>query len=194
MSQEGAVDRLYGESIAVLKSLAAEPSLQSAAGDNLRKALLLAAASHFEHRMTTLVVAFVDEATQGSALVFNMVKSKVIDQKYHTWFDWENLSANKFYSMFGQEFRVHMVALMKARVDLNNAAEAFLEIGNDRNRLVHQDYATFPLEKTLEEIYVRYKEALPFVDILPGELRACDVKFRRHEGEVGSAPAGPPMG
>jgi uncharacterized protein with ParB-like and HNH nuclease domain len=44
---------------------------------------------------------------------------------------------------------------------------AFLELGNERNRLVHENYATFPMEKTLEEVYALYKKSCLFVDALP---------------------------
>jgi len=46
-------------------------------------------------------------------------------------------------------------------------------MGNERNKLVHQDYATFQMEKTLDEVYTLYKSALDFVDSLPGALEEC---------------------
>lgn len=63
---------------------------------------------------------------------------------------------------------------VKESDNLRSAIQAFLELGGERNRLVHQDYATFPLEKTLEEIYALYQSALTFVENLPGALRDCD--------------------
>ena len=61
--------------------------------------------------------------------------------------------------------------LVRARPELQSAIEAFLELGNERNSLVHQNYATFPMEKTLEEIYLLYQRALIFVSTLPDALR-----------------------
>jgi hypothetical protein len=55
-----------------------------------------------------------------------------------------------------------------------SSVRAFLELGNERNRLVHQNYATFPMEKTLDEIYALYQNAVMFVDALPSALRDCD--------------------
>jgi hypothetical protein len=40
--------------------------------------------------------------------------------------------------------------------------------------MVHQDYASFPLDKTLEEIYELYRKGLFFVEKLPNDLRDCD--------------------
>ena len=63
---------------------------------------------------------------------------------------------------------------MKKKVEddeeLSDAIRAFLEIGNDRNRLVHQDFGSFFLEKTAEEIYSRYRSAIKFVDAVPEAL------------------------
>lgn len=58
---------------------------------------------------------------------------------------------------------------------LKESIRAFMEIGRQRNLMVHQDYATFPLEKTLEEIYASYRQALDFVDQLPVFLDELDV-------------------
>ena len=59
--------------------------------------------------------------------------------------------------------------------ELQLAVRAFLEVGNERNKLVHQDYASFPLEKTLDEIYDLYHRALAFVEKLPDSLRDRDL-------------------
>ena len=58
-----AVDNLHADLAALLVFLddASEVSLRNVADDNLRKALLLAAASYFEHRMTQDVIGFVEE-------------------------------------------------------------------------------------------------------------------------------------
>ena len=53
----------------------------------------------------------------------------------------------------------------------SSAIEAFLEIGRERNRLVHQNFGTFTLEKTSKEIYDTYRSAVEFVEWVPRELR-----------------------
>jgi len=69
---------------------------------------------------------------------------------------------------------------MKARVesdrDLEMAIKAFLELGNERNRLTHQDFGSFLLEKTADEIYILYQQAMKFVDMLPSVLRECSAE------------------
>ena len=51
---------------------------------------------------------------------------------------------------------------------------AFLEFGSERNRLVHQNYAAFPMEKTLDEVYCLYKKSSHFVDALPAAFVEVD--------------------
>ena len=168
------VDRLYDESASVIRALElSEPSLAVAAGDSFRKALVLAAASHFEHRVSACVLEFIRERTNGSALVVEFVKNKAVSRQYHTWFSWKDTNANQFFGLFGSDFRQMMVERINASEELKNSIRAFLEVGNERNKLVHQDFASFPLEKTLDEIYELYRQSLPFVESLGSHLRGC---------------------
>ena len=180
MPNDTPVDRLYQEALAVVGALEgqAEVSLRVAAADNLRKSLLLAAASHFEHRVTSAIGDFVREAARGSVLVEQFVRNKAIARQYHTWFKWEDNNANQFFAFFGPSFKSAMADRLKAREELGLSVKAFLELGNERNKLVHQDYASFALEKTMEEIYTLYKNSLLFVEDLPVALRECDAATR----------------
>jgi hypothetical protein len=170
------IDGLYEDAKAIIKTLeqSAEVSLQIVVGDQFRKVLLLAAASYFEHRVSNAVLDFVREKSGGSALVLNFVRNKAVSRQYHTWFNWNDSNANQFFGLFGSEFRTAMTGKVNASNDLRTAIQAFLELGSERNKLIHQDYATFPLEKTLEEIYESYRSALTFVDQIPISLRDCD--------------------
>jgi hypothetical protein len=182
MADGTAIDRLYQDATAVIKTLeqGAEVSLLVAVGDHFRKVLLLAAASYFEHRVCGDVREFVRERSGDSALLTNFVQNKAIARQYHTWFNWNDTNANQFFGLFGNEFRSEMIARVKASDNLRVGIRAFLELGNERNKLVHQDYATFPLEKTLEEIYALYRNALTFAEQLPASLRDCDRQENRN--------------
>ena len=174
MSALTPVDRLYTESAAVISALGAtEPSLAVAASDNFRKALLLAAASYFEHRVLSCVLEFIREQANGSGLVIAFVKNKAISRQYHTWFQWNETNANQFFGLFGSDFKQMMAERIRTSDELRNSIRTFLEVGNERNKLVHQDFASFSLEKTLDEIYALYRQSLPFVEGLASQLRAC---------------------
>ncbi len=168
------VDRLFDESDSVIRALGlSEPSLAIAAGDSFRKALVLAAASHFEHRISSCVLEFIQESANGSGIVVAFVKNKAVSRQYHTWFKWDDTNANQFFGLFGSDFKQMMGERTRASEELKNSIRAFLEIGNERNKLVHQDFASFSLEKTLDEIYALYRQSLLFVESLSTHLREC---------------------
>ncbi len=142
--------------------------------DHFRKALLLAAASYFEDRVCNLVLEYVRQRALGSSLIENFVRNKAIARQYHSWFAWDDNNANRFFSLFGAEFRSLMNARVRASVEMQASIKAFLELGNERNRLVHQNYATFPMEKTLDEVYILYKNSRTFVEALPDAFKDGD--------------------
>jgi len=170
-----AVDRLYLESVALKAHLdgIGEISLSSSADANYRKALLLAAASYFEVRLCSHITEYVEGVCGSARPVPEFVKNKAVKRQYHTYFDWDRNNANPFFGLFGAEFRDRMAAEVEADDDLRDSISAFLEVGRERNRLVHQDFASFALEKTAEEIFKLYQRALPFVEAMPGHLLAA---------------------
>jgi hypothetical protein len=175
---ENIVDRLHADFRALAEVLdrAAEPSLRSTADDCFRKALLLAAASHFESKIVALILAFV-EGAGGSSLIAEFVRQKALSRQYHSLFDWDANNANRFFGLFGKEFREYAVARVKANRELDEAVRAFIEMGRDRNRLVHQDFGNFAIESTADEIYERFKRANRFVEDLPGLLADCPLRM-----------------
>jgi hypothetical protein len=191
------VDRIYDEFTALLKVLADqnEISLQAAADDSFRKVLVLSAASYFEHELTAIVAAYVDEISASDALIKGLVQSKAIDRQYHTWFNWKEKNANQFFGMFGNEFKTHMAAVIKASPDLDRSIKAFLEMGQQRNRLAHQNFAGFTMEKTAEEIFQLYKDSQLFIETVNNELRVCSGNLRkaaehaRRESENNAEPS-----
>jgi hypothetical protein len=171
------VDRMHAEFHDVLSIMerSGEISLLSVLSDNFRKSLLLCAASFFERRLTEVVLEFVREKSHPTDLIPALVQNKAISRQYHSWFDWDRSNANKFFSLFGDRFKTCMEQHVAADPELRAAVSSFIEIGRDRNRLVHQDYGTFLLEKTADDIYDAYIRALKFVDGVPTFLRRYEV-------------------
>ena len=54
---------------------------------------------------------------------------------------------------------------------ISQSIQAFMELGRRRNELVHENYALFPLNKTVEEVYELYEKAYIFVDSFPNHMR-----------------------
>ena len=167
------VDKLYddfNELVSFLKK-GDEVSFCNLAGENFTKVLLLAAASYFEDRLVKELLEFVSEVSKENKLLVELVKKKALDRQYHTFFDWKGKNANQFFGLFGDSFKDFMKNEVENDAELAEALRAFLEIGRERNRLVHQNFATFSLEKTVEEVYQSYQVALYFVESIPDKLR-----------------------
>jgi hypothetical protein len=175
------VERLYDEAVAVLNVLRqhdGEVSLVLAAADSLRKGLLIGAASYFESRVCSIVISFVSRTAHRSILVEQLVRNKAIARQYHTWFSWGKANANQFFGLFGEGFKANMSDRVKESDPLRDSIAAFMELGTQRNSLIHQDYASFPMDKTLDEIYELYKSATLFVEGLPTFLQECENVLR----------------
>jgi hypothetical protein len=172
------VDRIHREASDIISHLngANELSLALSAEDTLRKALLLSAASYFEHRLTTDVLNFVTEASGNHPLIPTLVKLKAINRQYHTWFDWEKSNANSFFSLFGDHFKTYMTFEISKNPDLSRNISSFLKIGSERNKLVHGDFASFSLSLTTDEIYSHYASGLDFVTSIHTHLTGCSAK------------------
>lgn len=124
------------------------------------------------------------EKNSGSDLVTEFVRNKAVERQFHSYFGWSGNNANSFFGLFGRGFKSHMDRRVREEEEYRQAIRAFLELGNDRNRLVHQDFGTFSLEKTSEEIYSHYRQARLFVD----SLESCFDEYV--QSEVGSASVG----
>ena len=167
------VDKLYGEFLALIQMMDryGAVSFRNTLNDNFRKAILLSAASHFEFKITSDVLEYCVEVASGNSLVPSLIRNKAVSRQYHTWFDWNRSNANTFFAMFGEDFKAHMAVIIGKDENLAKSISDFMEIGRERNRLVHQDYGSFFLEKTAEEIFASYASALVFVEFVPKALR-----------------------
>ena len=141
------------------------------AENNFRKTLLLSSASYFEKEICDLILEFARSNSGNNDLIISIIQHKAVKRQYHTYFDWENsTNANKFFSMFGEDFKAKMAQIVRNDDHLAKSIKAFIEIGNERNKMVHQNFAEIVIDKTAKEIYDLYKLALYFIEILTQEL------------------------
>ncbi len=158
------VDRLYQEYQDIVENLGlVEMSLRNSAEETFRKALLLAAASYFEREIQDHIMVLV-ERHSNSEMIVAFVRNKAVKRQFHTYFQWDRRNANQFFGMFGESYKSYMTGRAEADQAYGQSIRAFLELGDERNRLVHQDFGNFPLEKTSEEVFQLYREARVFVD------------------------------
>lgn len=172
--KESIVDWLHGDFQDLIKNLdqSAELTLRNTAEDTFRKALLLASASYFEDKLKQDLINYFSETSGNNQISTEFLKNKAISRQYHTFFDWKANNANNFFGLFGESFKNFMKNEVQKNDTLDESIKAFLEIGNDRNRLVHGNYGNFSLEKTAEEIFESYQKASFFIEIFPQKLHA----------------------
>jgi hypothetical protein len=146
-----------------------EISFKTNADDKLKKILLLSIASYFEKEICDLVLNYVFTKSEENDLITSFVHNKAVTRQYHTYFDWKGNNANQFFGFFGSEFKKVVEKEIREK-ELENAVKSFLELGNLRNNMVHQNAGTYIIEKTTLEIYESYKDALPFLAYLQGKF------------------------
>jgi len=71
---------------------------------------------------------------------------------------------------FGNEFKCNCEKKVKEDPKLEEAVGAFIELGIERNKLIHTNLAASTIEKTLEEYYDLYKKSIIFLEFMNNEL------------------------
>ena len=123
-----------------------------------------------------MIVDLYLEMTHGVEELAEFVKKQAIGRRFAQLFQWGSdespgRNANSFYILFGEGFSAHMKQRVQEDRDFDESVKAFLEIGNLRNQMVHESYADFQLNKTVEEVYSLYTSTALFVDEFPGTIR-----------------------
>ena len=154
----------YSELIEFCK-LNEQVSFELYINDIYKKALLLSAASYFEAMITKTIHDFVNKKTKHNTEIISFIENKAIKRQYHTFFNWDGNNANQFFGLFGDTFRCKAREEIQAK-RLNEAEAAFMTIGRERNRLVHQNYIEVQINDTFEEIYAKYEKACDFINLI----------------------------
>ncbi len=180
MPDETPVDELYQDFQELIGKVDIfELSLQTTLRITFSKSLLLAVAGYFEDQVQSQVIGFVRDSTSSNELVEQLVLGRSFGRHYSTLFAWDANNANTFFRYFGDAFYQAMNRYANEHSEYQEAVRAFLEIGNTRNKLAHGDYAQFPLDKTMEEIYSSYKIALQFVGSIGSHLERVSADIAR---------------
>lgn len=166
------IDKFYDDHVALGNFLLEknEVSFANEAGNNFRRSLVLAIASFFEHEISETIRQMPAHHAAGNTMLTALIEAKAVSRQYHAYFDWDNLSANKFFGSFGDDCKAAFQAKTKADTAFKASVTAFLELGQTRNRLVHRNYVQFDVDKTAEDIYAQFKLALLFLDYIRATL------------------------
>lgn len=133
--------------------------------DTYKKSLLLSAASFFEATIIQAIHDFADAKSRSNSEVVAFVDNKAVKRQYHTFFNWEGQNANQFFGLFGEAFKQKARQEIEAR-SLVEAEKAFMAVGRERNRLVHQNYIEAQINDTFEDIKNKYEKACEFVELI----------------------------
>ncbi len=146
-------------------------SYYTEAENNFRKNILLSAASYFENEITETVIEFAKVHSGNDDLIISIIKQKAVSRQYHTYFQWDgSKNANSFFSLFGDDFKNIMSKKVKDEPKLEESIKAFYQIGQERNKMVHQNFAEIVIDKTAEEIYMLYQSSMLFLETIKKEL------------------------
>jgi hypothetical protein len=135
----------------------------------LAKTLVIASASFFEDFLTQAILDHVQKnATDETVVEFCRIAA--IEQKYHSWFDWNGHTATKFFKLFGEAIKVKAADRIKSDPALASAISAFMFLGSQRNLIVHRNMLAYAFASTSDDIIAKAREALRFVNFVADEL------------------------
>jgi len=162
------INKLYLDYLELIKFLRKhqEISFENTVRGNFEKVFIIAVASFFEKEIKNLIIKYTENNTNRNELLVNFIRNKAVSRQYHSFFDWTANNANSFFGLFGPGFKSFMKEKVNNDQKLQDSIRAFLGLGDLRNKLVHNDYASFTLDKTVEEIFNDFKLAEYFLHSL----------------------------
>jgi len=166
------IDRLYAKQVELLEYLISQKQLSYKLDVEYeyKKSLVVSIASFFETSIQNMIVEYCNKVSSDDKLLYELVKKKAIDRQYHTYFAWGTPNANQFFSHFGKEFKDRLNKEINKNNSLKSGEAAFMYIGSERNKLVHQNFATGGIEKNINEIFDEYSKGKIFVNFLIKEF------------------------
>lgn len=141
-----------------------------------KKVLVLSAASYFESRISELISKYATKASGADKRIVTLIESKVIERQYHTLFDWKANNTNAFWKLFGESTKDNVRQQINSDEDLKVAEQCFIDLGRQRNLLVHENFAEFDVNITVEEIYDKYRKACNFISLIETVLDPAYLK------------------
>lgn len=137
-------------------------SFTSSYKDIYRKVFVIACANSFERHFCRKL----PDLILPNELLSYFVKNQALERKYHSLFDWKGKNANKFYGLFGNDFKKQMEAFLKDNATIKQSEESFIAIGRYRNLVVHEGFDTNPFNEDIKSIKDKFDEALLFYNAL----------------------------
>jgi hypothetical protein len=162
------VNSLYTYASSIISSLVRDNLIGDASFASMffSKSLVLCCSSYFESVLTELIEYQVNIRKNECCPAYNFARSKGILKQYHSWFDWEAKNINKFLSLFGHDFKIAARNLIDRSERLRAAETSFMYIGALRNQLVHNNFASFSIDDSMDDVFRKFQEASELVEAL----------------------------
>lgn len=141
-------------------------TMSTTVDNHFRKVFLLSCASYYEKEIQDAIKLFIEKKSfDERVLIF--ATNKGIERQYHTYFDWKGVNnINSFLGLFGSDFKNKVSGEIKLDNELEQNMKAFLIIGYERNKMVHENFLSYNLEKTFDEISMLNNRAIMFIEYL----------------------------
>lgn len=123
------------------------------------KMFAIACSNSFEKKWLDFLPNFL---SGNNPLTKSFIRTQAVDRKFHTMFDWKNKSAGPFYGAFGEGFKKFIANKIKGDSILKSKQDAFLELGQLRNLIVHEGIHNFSLQRDIKSIYELFNESLDY--------------------------------
>ncbi len=138
--------------------------------DLLGKNLIVLCANFFELYTLDFLPKFLSE---NDSLLCNFLKKQALDREYHKLFDWEANNANKFFRLFGDEFKEKVGSEIKEDIQLTQKQSQFMQLGRLRNNLVHEGFKSEVVERmSIDDIWEMFEASCCFYDFILEKLKA----------------------
>lgn len=146
-----------------------EPSLNTWTKNYFAKVLVLTIASYFETEIIEIIIDYANKSCQNQKIP-ELVRNKINSREYSKLFDWDKRNVNKFFALFGKDFKIQATKEVDNLSSLKDGISAFMELGATRNSMVHTNFGNFSLSDTPKEVYEKYKKAMEFIEYFERSL------------------------
>ncbi len=160
------VERVHAELLAIetIVTKSGDVSAGTAFSSHSAKVLLLTSASYFERAIISAIEEHLNNGT-SSPLIKHFTFHQSVERKFFALFDFsaDTKNINGFLSKFGPDFSKWAKEDLKVQGIDMQIQVAFLDLCRLRNSLVHNNYATYDINKTLAEVRSDFDQALKLV-------------------------------
>ena len=126
------------------------------------KTMILAAGNWLERRTLHVLVDFANSVASQPTLAY-FVKTRALDRKFHTLFDWESGKVNSFLGKFDTGFKEKVLQAVQENNDVLLASHDFVNLVAQRNVLAHSSRLADEAQFTAADVRTKFYNAAGWV-------------------------------